>query len=138
MTQTAREAGAVSNHLSDPNGSDVLYWTQLFNGFGAIVAFVAGMVSTGALALWRLATWSRAIEARFEIQDERERAEREEKTRLHAALMDELRQMQKLQDERHDMTLRELDQINTSVAADRGETRAMSSRMAEILSRFHS
>jgi hypothetical protein len=89
---------------------------------GPALTYISGVCTTAALAVWRLAVWTNTVTKRLDAHDaarkaERDliarqlKAEREEHDRQHAAVLDKLSGMSAASQDRHALTLRELDQI---------------------------
>jgi hypothetical protein len=114
----------MADHFPEGAPHDWVYWGHVINGFGALAAFISGIATTGVLAIWRLAVWSNTIKSRLDVQDQRAGTERAEKLKRHADLLERFDRMARVQDERHEANVRELDQIRTDVR----EIRAMASR----------
>ena len=86
--------------------------------------FISGMVTTGFLAIWRLAVWSNTIKQRLDMQDARFVTEKAAKEKRHQDILERFDQMAKIQDERHIANVRELDQIRIDIRDNRNERRA--------------
>lgn len=76
---------------SQPPSSDTLGWTvQVLDHLGGIIAFIAGMSSTAAFAIWRLARWANRIEDRLDEQDKAAQAAIAENERQHASVINKI------------------------------------------------
>lgn len=81
--------------------------------------------------------WSNTIKQRLDYQDRRFDVEKVAKENRHKDILERLDKMARVQDERHETNVRELDQIRSDIRDDRSETRTLNARMGEILSRVH-
>ena len=113
----------MSDQLPSAADHGLVYWEHVLNGFGALATFISGMVTTGVLAIWRLAVWSNTIKQRLDLQDARFTSEKAMKEKRHADILERLDQMAKIQDERHIANVRELDQIRIDIRDNRNERR---------------